>query len=144
MEMPPRAPVLLFDGECGLCRRLVWLLLKTDRSGRLRFAPLQGRWAADNLRSHGLDAADLDTLVFFPGGEGGALQLRTDGALAAAASAGGPWRLVTWLRVVPAPWRDALYRIVARWRRRLGGRGPAPDLGRPEWRDRWMDGSAPA
>jgi predicted DCC family thiol-disulfide oxidoreductase YuxK len=35
-------PVLFFDGECGLCNRVVRLMLRLDRRGRLRYAPLQG------------------------------------------------------------------------------------------------------
>jgi hypothetical protein len=46
-------PVLLFDGECGLCQRLVRVLLGLDRRGRLRFAPLQGPAAQSYLRQHG-------------------------------------------------------------------------------------------
>src|SRR4051812_37486572 len=47
-------PVLFFDGECGLCNRVVRLLLRLDTRGRLRFAPLQGPVAQDYLRAHGL------------------------------------------------------------------------------------------
>ncbi|HVO09767.1 MAG TPA: DCC1-like thiol-disulfide oxidoreductase family protein, partial [Vicinamibacteria bacterium] len=36
------APVLFYDGGCGLCHLSVRLLLRLDRRGRLRFAPLGG------------------------------------------------------------------------------------------------------
>ena len=42
-------PVLFFDGECGLCQRLVRGLLKLDQRGGLRLAPLQGPTAQDWL-----------------------------------------------------------------------------------------------
>ena len=34
-------PIILYDGVCGLCNRLVQFLLTHDREGRLRFAALQ-------------------------------------------------------------------------------------------------------
>src|SRR4051794_7961959 len=86
------APVLLFDGECGLCNRLVRGLLRLDRRGRLLFAPLQGPSAQRYLRSHGLPTEDFDTLVFVPDWnhrQGPDFLLRTAGAIAALRAAGG-------------------------------------------------------
>jgi predicted DCC family thiol-disulfide oxidoreductase YuxK len=43
--MPPRAegPTLIYDGECGLCRRSVDLVRRWDREQRLRYVPFQDR-----------------------------------------------------------------------------------------------------
>ena len=70
MKAPEGAgPVLLFDDECGLCHRVVRLLLRLDPGARLRFAPLQGPGAQAFLRAHGLPAADFDSLAYlFEGG----------------------------------------------------------------------------
>lgn len=136
-----RVPVLLYDGTCGLCHRVVRVLLRSDRRGRLRFAPLQGAAAQAYLRARGLPTEDFDTLVFVPDWrepERHAPLLRTDGMLAAAAEVGGAWRLVTWLRVLPAWSRDPFYRLVARTRYALFGEyrpGPLPD---PAWPDRFL------
>ena len=133
-------PVLLYDGDCGLCNRVVRLLLRTDRGARLKFAPLQGPAAQAYLRKQGLPTADFDSLVFVPDWNtqaAGVYQLRTTGALAAAAEVGGVWGLVTWLRVLPLWLRDPFYRLVARTRYfLLGEYFPAPL--RPEWRDRFL------
>ncbi len=133
-------PVLLFDGECGLCQRIVRLLLRADRAGRLKFAPLQGAAAQAWLRAHGLPTADFESIVFVPDwgdtGRGGFL-LRTDAALAAARIAGGPWRFVTWTCVLPRRWRDAVYRLVARLRYAIFGRYRTQPLP-PEWAGRFL------
>jgi predicted DCC family thiol-disulfide oxidoreductase YuxK len=51
--MPERisAPTLIFDGECGMCRRAVGLLQRWDREHRLRFVPFQDEEA---VRGFGL------------------------------------------------------------------------------------------
>jgi len=116
-------PVLLFDGECGLCVALVRLLLRRDRRGRLRFAALQGGHGQAALRARGLPTADFDSLVFLPAGDEGPALLRTDGALAVLAELGGAWvRMAAVARRVPASWRDAAYRVVARLRYAVFGR----------------------
>lgn len=121
--MKGAGPVLLFDGDCGLCVALVRLLLRSDRRGSLRFAALQGAHGQAALRKRGLPTADFDSLVYLPEGNEGPALLRTDGALAVLAELGGAWgRVAAAGRRVPAPWRDAAYRAVARLRYAIFGR----------------------
>jgi predicted DCC family thiol-disulfide oxidoreductase YuxK len=134
-------PVLLYDGDCGLCNRLVRLLLRSDRAGRLHYAPLQGAAAQGYLRAQGLPTEDFDSLVFIPDWEKpaqGAYLLRTDGALAAAAVVGGGWRMITWLRVLPGGLRDFGYRLVARFRYALFGQYRPTPLPDPTWERRFL------
>jgi predicted DCC family thiol-disulfide oxidoreductase YuxK len=131
--------VLLFDGECGLCQRIVRALLQCDRGGVLRFAPLQGPAAQGYLRAQGLPTADFDSLVFVPDWSRPELahyRLRTDGALAALRVVGGPRWIIGLISAWPAAWRDAAYRLIARGRYRIFGRARAGGLDRPEWRQR--------
>ena len=135
-------PVLLFDGECGLCNRVVRWLLRIDRRGRLRFAPLQGPDAQAYLAAHGLPTRDFSTLVFVPDWERRErpdFRLRTDGVVAALRACGGAgaW-LAALLAIVPAPCRDAGYRLVARWRFRIFGPWRQCPLPKPEWRARFF------
>jgi predicted DCC family thiol-disulfide oxidoreductase YuxK len=139
----PARPVLLFDGECGLCNRVVRLLLRLDRHGRLRFASLQGPAAQEFLRAHGLPVEDFSTLVFVPDWILRAEKtflLRTDGAIAALRACGSPGRLLaTMLAVVPRRLRDAGYKLVARTRYRIFGPWQACPLPRPEWAARFLE-----
>jgi predicted DCC family thiol-disulfide oxidoreductase YuxK len=136
-------PVLLYDGECGLCQGVVRLLLRLDRRGRLRFTPLQGAAAQGYLRQHGLPAADFESMILVPDWarrEAAGYLRRTDAAIAAWREVGGVGRVVAaFLRAVPGTWRDAGYRLVARWRRRLFGAARAGALARPEWTGRFLD-----
>ncbi len=55
-------PIVLYDGVCGLCNRLVQFILRRDPAGVFRFASLQSGMAARVLARHGVDARDLDTV----------------------------------------------------------------------------------
>jgi predicted DCC family thiol-disulfide oxidoreductase YuxK len=136
-----RQPVLLYDGGCGLCNRLVRALLRADRTGRLHYAPLQSEPAQAYLRGQGLPVRDFDSLVFVPDWNhpaAGAPLLRTSGALAACAEVGGAWRAVAWLRVLPAWLRDPFYKLMARSRYALFGAYRPSPLPEPEWEKRFL------
>src|SRR4051812_38115378 len=135
-------PVLLFDGECGLCNRLVRGLLRLDRRGRLAFAPLQGPAAQGFLRAHGLPTQDFETLVYVPDWsrrERPDYLLRTAGVIAALRAAGGFARgLAAVLAIFPAVLRDAVYRVVGRMRYRIFGPWRPRPLRRAEWEQRFL------
>ena len=140
MMATPTGPVLLFDGECGLCHRCVRLLLRLDRKARLHFAPLQSPAAQAYLRVQGLPAEDCDSLVFVPDWAGAAPPLRrTEGVRAALRLCPGIGHaLAAVLGVFPTAWRDGGYKLIARWRHRnWGGWRPRP-LARPEWTARFF------
>lgn len=137
-------PVLLFDGECGLCQRIVRLLLRLDRQGRLRFARLQGNAAQAYLRGQGLPTVDFDSLVYVPDWsrrEAAEYLLRTDGVIAALRATGGgvAGALAGLLNIVPARVRDAGYRLVARWRYRMFGPWRPRPWSRLEWQRRFLE-----
>jgi predicted DCC family thiol-disulfide oxidoreductase YuxK len=139
---PQGGAILLYDGVCGLCNRLVRFLLARDRRGRLRFAPLQSGFSARALARHGRDATRLDTvyLITQPGTAGERVLSRSRAVLAALEELGGAWRLAgTLLRVVPGPLRDALYGLVAKIRYRVFGRSDRCVLPPPEDRARFLD-----
>ena len=142
MDATSPSPVLLFDGECALCNRVVRLLLWLDRRKTLRFAALQGCAGQNFLRRHGLPADDFDSLVFvpdWPGPERGGYLQRTDGLLAALRACGG-WGegLAAVLAICPRGWRDAGYRAVARSRYRIFGAWQPQPWPRPEWAERFL------
>ena len=134
-------PVLLYDGECGLCNWIVRRLLRSDRAGRLNYAPLQSAPAQAYLQAQGLPLRDFDSLVFVPDWESPVLQgyrMRTDGALSAAAVVGGIWGVVAWLRILPIWLRDPCYKLVARTRYALFGEYQPKPLAKSEWERRFL------
>jgi predicted DCC family thiol-disulfide oxidoreductase YuxK len=135
------APVLFYDGVCGLCNRLVRWVLRRDRGRRFRFAALQSRYARETLPAHGKNPADLDSLYLLIGG--GTLEervlARSRAVTRVLRELPPPWSaLGAVLSVVPAPLLDLLYRFVARVRYRLFGRSDRCELPPPSERERFL------
>ena len=115
------AGTLFFDGNCGMCTRAVYAILKSNRTGELRTAPLQGDGVAERLgipESQILDAArwhDASGDVF-AGAE----------AVNAAVSAALGTRLPLLVYRIPGvrAVQDAVYRYVAEHRHRFPGTTP--------------------
>lgn len=135
-------PIVLYDGVCGLCNRLVQFLLKHDSQGRLRFASLQSEFAERVLTRHGIDPSDLDTVqvvLDYDQPEERVLG-RSDAILRAGEELGKPWNiLATCARIVPRALRDVIYRLVARNRYRVFGKYETCMLPDPDQRHRFLD-----
>jgi len=118
---------VLFDGPCGLCDGAVRWLLRRDRRGALRFAPLEGRVAAAVRSRHPeLPGAD-ETMVLVERPETPAerVHVRSRAVIGILVALGGSWRLFSVLRGAPSWLLDPPYRFVARRRTRWFGRLPA-------------------
>ena len=119
-DMPADSEVIFFDGECGLCHRAVRFVLRHDRKGHFRFAPLQGETFLSQV-PEGVRSRLPETLVVLSGD--GRFLLRSEGALHVLENLGGVWRalgrVLAWL---PRRYRDSLYDAVATRRARLFSR----------------------
>jgi predicted DCC family thiol-disulfide oxidoreductase YuxK len=138
---PEPGPIVLYDGICGLCNRLVTFILARDRAGVFRFSWLQGDFARETLARHGRDADALDTLVVVvdPGSPGERLLDRSTAALFVLQQLPGIWRLAgRTLSIVPAALRDVVYRLVARMRYPTFGKYDICPVPPPHVRDRFL------
>ena len=158
-------PILLYDGVCGLCNRLVQFVLRRDPAGMFRFASLQSGFAGTVLARHGADTRDLDTVyvvvncdladehllsrsdaVVFILRHLGAAELRSarpglrPGPTQATPIPGSLfWRLSgIVLQVVPRPLREWGYRMVARNRYRIFGRYDTCPIPTEDTRSRFL------
>ena len=112
------ARILFFDGVCNLCTGTVKWVIRNDKRGVFRFAPLQGETGAAFLRAHGLGTDVHDTFVYFRDGK---VLDRSTAALHGARDLGFPWNLAYPLIIVPRFLRDAVYKLIARNRYRWFG-----------------------
>ena len=122
-EMHDVFPILLYDGLCGFCNGTVQFILKRDRSGVMKFAPLQGPTARAVLERHP-EVRGVDSLVLVERDlEGRELvAVRSEAVIRITRYLGGVWTIAAIGRVVPRPLRDWGYALFARWRYRLFGR----------------------
>jgi predicted DCC family thiol-disulfide oxidoreductase YuxK len=127
-------PVLFFDGECGLCSHSVRWLLVRDRRRLLRFAPLQGRLAAQKFVALPTDYHDWAVALWDEQG----IHYESDATLRALACLGGMWRFARLLLIIPRSLRNGVYRFVARNRIRWFGRVDSCALLAAEDRDRLL------
>jgi predicted DCC family thiol-disulfide oxidoreductase YuxK len=135
-------PIILYDGVCGLCNRLVQFLLKHDKHGRLRFASLQSEFAEKVLRRHGFDPKDLDTVHVVENYDqpNERVLQRSDAILRAGRELGGGWSALSAVAgVIPRALRDPFYRLVARNRYRMFGKYETCMLPDPTQRSRFLD-----
>jgi predicted DCC family thiol-disulfide oxidoreductase YuxK len=136
--------LILYDGVCGLCNRVVQFVLRHDAAGRFWFCALQDPMAGRILESHELDSPNLDTfcLVTMPFSSSEQVQVRSNAAVGVLLELGGWWRFLgKMLRIVPRPLRDLGYRVVARTRYRVFGRLNACPLPSAAQRDRFLESS---
>jgi len=145
MSHEPPNPIILYDGVCGLCNRLVQFILKRDPRDLFRFAALQSGFAAPILRRHGASPEDFDTMyvVLDHGESSERLLARSDAAVHVLRQLSWAWRMVAvLLRAVPRPVREWGYRMVARYRYRIFGKYDTCPLPDSKSRSKFLDGQA--
>jgi len=135
-------PILLYDGVCGLCNRVVQFTLRHDHRDVFRFAALQSELAERVLARHGKSASDLNTVYVVLGiGETGETVLaRSEAVIYLLRTLGGWWKaLAVIYGVLPRRVRDLMYEMVARNRYRVFGKYetcPVPDV---RMREKFLD-----
>ena len=136
--------LVLYDGVCGLCDRFVQFLLSRDHLDRLRFAALQGPIGTEVLARFERTSNPLATVIVVVdhGAPSERILDRSDAALFAIGSLGGPYRVAPALRVVPRFLRDAIYALIARWRYRIFGRFDSCPIPSPGTRAKFLDAKA--
>jgi predicted DCC family thiol-disulfide oxidoreductase YuxK len=135
-------PILLYDGVCGLCNRLVQFILRRDTRAIFRFASLQSALAASILSRHGADPSDLDTLYVVLNHElpDEYLLSRSAAVLFVLKQLPGLWPpTASLLQLLPKFLRDAAYNTVARHRYRNFGRSEICTLPRDVDHSRFLD-----
>jgi predicted DCC family thiol-disulfide oxidoreductase YuxK len=141
-QRQPDAPVLLYDGVCGVCNSVVRTILRFDRRGTLRFASLDSDFARDVIARHPrLGGVDSAVYVQNTGQADETADIRSAAPLKMAAYLGGWWKLVLVAYVIPAPVRDWLYERFAGVRYRVGGRYDTCPIPTAEVRNRFLDAS---
>lgn len=113
--MTPTTPVLVFDGQCPLCRGTVRLLRQWMRPGALRFAPALSPPGRALLERIGIDPETLSAVVLV---QGDAHWRASDAVWRAASRLRWPYRALAQIRWFPRFLREWVYDLIARHRPR--------------------------
>ena len=133
--------LILYDAVCGLCDRLVRLVLPRDRREVFHFASLQSDLGRSLVRQFGRDPDRLDTffVVLDYRSPSPALLRRARAALFVAKALGGPWRALAVLGVLPDAMLNPAYHLIARHRYRLFGRRESCLVPPADYQRRFID-----
>ena len=116
--------LILYDGVCGLCNRLVTEVLARDPKGLFHFASLQSPVSRRLLDAHGKDPDELSNMYCVADYKSQSPVLLSRGRAALFVTSGldSPWRYLRVLGVLPTFILDAVYAVVARYRYRVFGK----------------------
>ena len=135
-------PLILYDGVCGLCNRLVQFVLKRDSRGQFRFASLQSKLAGSILQRHGVNQQDLDTMYLVSDYQESTERLaaRSDASVAILRHLSGFWRIVAaLLSILPRGMRNRSYNLIASNRYRIFGKFESCMIPEEKHRHRFLD-----
>jgi predicted DCC family thiol-disulfide oxidoreductase YuxK len=116
-------PIMLYDGECGLCDKSLRFVLEHEQDDRMHFTPLQSDLGRQILTANGLGEDYRDSILLIDAA--GKLHTHSDAALKIARYLQSPYHRLGWFRVVPSGLRDVVYRFVAAIRIQVFGTADA-------------------
>jgi predicted DCC family thiol-disulfide oxidoreductase YuxK len=135
------AHLVLYDGVCGLCSRLLRFLLKHDHRAVFTFASLQSEVGRVMVERFGGNPNELTSFYVLANYRANHAQMfsRSSAALFVAGELGWPWKMAVLMRILPTAILDHVYNFVARNRYRVFGRYEQCPTPRPEFRRRFID-----
>lgn len=130
----PGKGIVFFDGVCGLCNRLVDLLMRKDRKNIFLYAPLQGASAAKYIPA--IHTGDLKTVVYLKDDK---MYFKSDAILQILADLGGAWKFFSVFKIVHRPLRNWVYDLIAKRRYKWFDQRESCRIPMPEERAKFLE-----
>lgn len=127
--------VIVFDGVCNWCTAWVNFMIDHDPQGKFKFGTLQSEQGQQILHDLQLSTENFDTFLLL---EQDRVFTKSTAALRIVRHLSGFWRLFYIFIVVPRPFRDAIYDVVARHRYKWMGKADACRVPTPNERARFV------
>jgi predicted DCC family thiol-disulfide oxidoreductase YuxK len=128
-------PIILFDGVCNFCNGAINFVLKQDKKGIFRFAPLQSQIGQKLLEQYGLATKDFDSFVLIDNGK---VHKKSAASLRVMNKLPWYWKEAQILRLIPTPFRDAIYDFIAKNRYKWFGKKEQCMVPTAELRERFL------
>lgn len=129
-------PVILFDGICNFCNGAVNFVLKQDKKGIFKFAPLQSQEGQKLLQRYSLSTKDLDSFVLIDKAK---VYKKSDASLQVMNKLPWYWKATQLLKIIPAVLRDAVYDFISKNRYKWFGKKDHCVIPTPEMRSRFLN-----
>lgn len=128
-------PIILFDGVCNFCDGAVNFVLKQDKKGIFRFAPLQSEAGQKLLQQYNLSTEDFDSFVLVDNGK---VYKKSSASLRVMNKLPWYWKEAQILWIVPGFLRNAIYDFIAANRYKWFGKKEQCMVPTPELRNRFL------
>lgn len=128
-------PLLVFDGVCVLCSRILrWVLWADQKKQQIQYATTQSDVGQASLKQHGYDTEIFETvLLIMPDGT---LHVKCGVVIEVAKTLGGLWNGLRILSILPTSWCSACYDFVATRRYKWFGKSEYCALLPDKYKDR--------
>lgn len=105
--------ILVFDGYCNLCSRLVHFIMKHDKKDLFRFAALQSEKTKELYKQFGIPMGYSDSVVLVLNNK---FYTKSDAVFEISKHLGGLWPTLSIFRFIPRFIRDYFYDVIAKYR----------------------------
>jgi len=128
-------PIILFDGVCNFCDAAINFVLKQDKKGVFRFAPLQSEAGQRILRQYNLPIKDFESFVLIDAGK---VYKKSAASLRVLNNLAWYWKVSQIFWIVPRFIRNAIYDFIAKNRYKWFGKKEECMIPTPEVRNRFL------
>lgn len=108
--------ILFYDGNCGLCNRVVKWVIRFEKSPKLYFSPLESEFATRFFEEKGCVKPDLSTFYFYTSYQ---LYTQSNGFLKMLPFLKWYFSFLYIIKLIPICQRDQFYRFIAKNRKRF-------------------------
>lgn len=133
--MSTKGPVVLFDGACNFCNRMVNFAIRNDKKAKLKFAPLQSAAGQVLLQQYKVSPA-ADTVVFIDNGKAFTY---ASAAIRICKYLDWPAKAMYAFIIIPSFISQPVYKWIARNRYKWFGKKDTCMVPAPEIRNRFID-----
>lgn len=128
-------PVILFDGVCNFCNGAINFVLKHDKKGIFRFAPLQSEAGQKLLQQYHLSTNDFESFILIDDGK---VYKKSSASLRVLNKLPWYWKEIQIFKIIPRIFRDAIYDFIAKHRYKWFGKKEQCMVPTPEMKGRFL------
>jgi len=136
MNTESKHKIILFDGVCNLCNTSVNFVIKNDKKGVFRFAPIQTDFGETILKKYHINTKDTDSIILIDEDNH---YIKSTAALYIAKELSGAYPLLFCFMIVPKFIRNWIYDLVAKNRYKWFGKKVSCMIPTPELKNKFYN-----